>query len=649
MMQDNRWRFPASNHGLSKGISTGDSETFKESPFKSFAREILQNSIDAKENEDNPVVVVFKEFYMKTQDIPGYYELKAQIKRCIEYWSSKQEYVKEYEKILSALENKEIKCLRVSDFNTTGCIGVESSSIEDNNFFALTKGSGVSEKSNNVAGGSKGIGKNASFLMSTIKTVFYSTHTLRKLTGEYCNNYGFMGVCDLISGYLDENKADYTQGTGFYSRDEFNNPLMICESLDNSYAERKNKSGTDIFIIGFNDFGDKERFKEAISRILDSFMVSIYNNQLIVYINDLAINKDNLKTIINDSNLFESKEQNEFNAQLDILNGGDKVKVYHIDTEWGDCVLYLLTYDKEHEHLATHKCSMVRYPYMKIKDQKLADTFPISGLCIIKNNDLGKMLRSIENPQHINWEPKRIQNIDERREIESVLKKIKEDIIANVRNALNIEDLDSIDPYGAGDFLPDISASIDGTSKIQDKIKGDNVYLSKLKENIFVDNNPREENEHGDSLQPDIGNIDTDEAGNVVHPSGENDITGVNRHPGEAESKEKDGDNVVFKRQKLSGVRFKVISLNKNKGILKIVFISPIDFDNCYLRLHLLDDVNNKKNVEILTLKCNGEDIKSDDKYEFGPFKIVRNKKIVLTISVNEKGYFGSEVSVICK
>lgn len=43
-----KWRFPASGHGERKGISSGDIEAFKKHPFRAFAREILQNSIDAR-------------------------------------------------------------------------------------------------------------------------------------------------------------------------------------------------------------------------------------------------------------------------------------------------------------------------------------------------------------------------------------------------------------------------------------------------------------------------------------------------------------------------------------------------------------------------------------------------------------------------
>ena len=75
-MSDNKWRFPASNHGERKGISSGDTEAFKKSPFQAFAREVLQNSIDARATNEEPTVVEFKEFSINTSDLPGMLQLK---------------------------------------------------------------------------------------------------------------------------------------------------------------------------------------------------------------------------------------------------------------------------------------------------------------------------------------------------------------------------------------------------------------------------------------------------------------------------------------------------------------------------------------------------------------------------------------------
>ena len=88
-MTNIKWRFPASNHGERKGISSGDTEAFKKSPFQAFAREVLQNSIDARASDEEPTIVEFMEFDINTIDIPGIDELKDSIRRCVEFWKHK--------------------------------------------------------------------------------------------------------------------------------------------------------------------------------------------------------------------------------------------------------------------------------------------------------------------------------------------------------------------------------------------------------------------------------------------------------------------------------------------------------------------------------------------------------------------------------
>ena len=171
-----KWRFPAANHGEKKGISSGDAEAFRKFPYQAFAREILQNSIDARYSDEEPTRVEFSSFEIKKEDIPGFADLEAQVRRCREYFNYKSDYVEVYDKILSAFDKEKIKCLRVSDYNTTGLVGVDSSSLEGNKFNALAKGTGLSEKNSSVSGGSKGVGKNAAFLMSNDVYPLSRTH-----------------------------------------------------------------------------------------------------------------------------------------------------------------------------------------------------------------------------------------------------------------------------------------------------------------------------------------------------------------------------------------------------------------------------------------------------------------------------------------
>lgn len=647
---DDKWRFPAANYGDRKGISTGDSEAFKKAPYSAFAREILQNSIDAQVSDEEPVKVVFSQFDLKTKDILGIDDLKIALRRCKEFWSFKDDYIKEYDKIEAALNEKSLVCLRVSDFNTTGLIGVESNEKAKNHFLALTRGTGVSEKSGEVAGGSKGMGKNAAFLMSKIRTVFYSTRTNMNIDETPGTNIGSVGVADFISGYVADDvtnpNRDYTQGKGFFSSDNFNSAINKTLDLDPAHTTRSTTDGTDIYIIGFRDSANWE--KEVINSILDSFMAAIVRGQLEIEFNDIAINKDTIQSIVY-SDIVTPGNKSNIISQYRLLTDGDNVKVYDIETDYGTCALYILPYGKDEEELATHKCVMVRHPLMKIKEESLGASFRVSAMCMIGDDKLGKMLRLIENPQHIDWEPKRI--VDDpalKKELDGVLKTIKAQINEKVIECLQLGDTNPLDPYGAGDFLPDEDLGESHSEDEGDDRPVETTTVTPPKEVKISPKNANQDDENGTGLQPDVGDVDDDNPGKVEHPTGDNDGQGEDPHGGEETGTRTPGDNIIMVRSKLSGVKYNIISTDKANGKIKVIFKSPITLPECYLNVGMLDDSNNPEKVDIISMKCNGSDISCGNPYEYGPFSITQNEKVVLEVTTNVKGYFGATVKVVC-
>lgn len=649
---NNKWRFPASNFGKTKGISTGDSETFKKSPFNAFAREVLQNSIDARFSDEEPTIVEFCTFDLMTNKIPGCEDLKAAIKRCIAYWETKTDYTDKYNSMLKVLEQDKIKCLRVSDYNTTGLVGVNSKEQAHNKFLALTKGTGISEKTDAMAGGSKGVGKNTIFLMSSIQTAFYVTHARTDILGNSGSFCGTIGVANYVSGYIDDNvksNGDYTQGEGYFSCDDYNSPLPEVLLLDPSQSRKRvDEPGTDIYILGFLDDDNWEN--DVINSILDSFMATIVRGELVVNLNNIIkISKDTVGELVYTSYIYKNQRANII-SQYRLLTDREHVHVYDVDTDYGSCQLYILPYEKNEEDLATHKCSMIRHPLMKIKDESLGASFRVSAMCIISEGVLGQELRNIENPQHLDWETRRITDKHKRKEIDNILKNIREQIGYYVIECLQLGDNTPLDPNGAGDFIPDTDVGDSNAQSNGNRTPTERICVSNQKQNITVRASKQYENTDATGLEPDIGDIDKLFDGDVHFPNGHNNGNYGKNHPGSESGNFKNGEeNIIFRRLKLSGVKYRVISTDKNEGRLRIIFTSPIDYNNCYLKIAILDDANKAYGIDILTLKCNGHNVESQDRREYGPFQIRRNEKIVLDVQTLAKGYFGSEVKVICK
>ena len=171
-MSEQMWRFPDNNYTNENGLDTSDMEMFKKDPVSSLAREICQNSIDAAYGE-KPVRVEFSLFQIPRESVPGIDALTEQIEACYEYKKDSPKEGPALRELKKSINKDQITCLRVSDFHTTGVVGAKTNE-RGTPFYNLTKGSGVSDKGGS-SGGSKGIGKFASFVVSTTNTVFYST------------------------------------------------------------------------------------------------------------------------------------------------------------------------------------------------------------------------------------------------------------------------------------------------------------------------------------------------------------------------------------------------------------------------------------------------------------------------------------------
>ena len=645
MNKEMNWRFPASNHGDRKGISTGDDEAFKKNPYKSFAREIIQNSIDVPLNDDDPVCVEIKEFDINVSDIPGIESYKKALDNIIDFWQHKKEYVDEYKKIQSMLTQNTIPCLRISDYNTTGLTGIYSNEQKDNKWLALTQGAGVSEKSGEVSGGSKGIGKNAAFELSSLKMVIYSTMTTE-------NEKGTMGVAKLISGYVDNDtseRRDHTQGTGYYANDEYNTPISDLADFDKSIPLRTS-SGTDIYIIGFDKNESFE--KETVNSVLDSFMAAIIRKDLNVKINGIEITHETVKDLVYSDIIFENNKAN-IVSQYTLLSGDDEIKVFDIETEYGTPKLFVWVVPKEKEEYATHECVMIRYPLMKIKTFPLNKSFNVSAMCVIENDKLGAQLLKIENPQHIDWETGRIKDKSLRTSIVKTIKDIRTQITNIVTDCLKLDDDEPLDPYGAGEYLPeDLGGDVGSNAekkeseKVTEKITVGNRKEIKFQQRKTI----HDAGEPQNGLVPDITSADDDnEDGDVYHPTGTNNKHGGDSHPGDTTSSSKEGDSVMFRRSVIYGAKYKWMAINKTEGHYKIRFVSPGDYDNCYLCISLVDDSNSRSEVNISKLSKNGNEVNGYDPKEYGPFSINANEKIDLDVYVDEKETFSSEVKIVCK
>ena len=627
-----KWIFPGNNYGTENGLDTTDMETFKKDPIASLSRESCQNSIDAR-NSEKPVKIEFKSFKLKASNIPGIEDIKDNIKKCLSY-QEKRNNTRDYQQLqamLSSVERDEICVLRVSDFNTLGLQG--AASRDDTPFYLLTHGNGKSDKVG-TAGGSKGIGKFASFVVSDFNTVFYNT---KNVDGEEAH----LGICKLCSAPID-GSDERTQGVGYYTDDNKKlMPIMRQIKLDPSFE--RTEPGTDVFIIGFKEEESWER--EVISKILDSFMLAIYKGELIVEVNNTILNSECLGDEVNRKDSQFSWNPYCYNYKIRSLyylisNPSVQKTAIEID-DYGEIQVYVKNFSTTPE-LATNKCQVIRYPYMAIQDFDITSYAPCAAVCVIPDNTLNKLFRSIENPQHTEWYFKSIQDDEERKKMRNLYKTLKEKVKDYVDEVIKASSDSEVDMEGAGDYLPSIeegpengdeTTTNEGTPKVVRQTR------RKIKDTIGFT-----QNEGAESLAPETGDYTEDgEETTMPQHSGDEGGTGALHNDDNDGGIDGEGDNETFTKVALSGMRYVFFKPKKNSGNCVISFNSKYSQDECTLELFYLDDSGKSYKVEILSGTVNGVPCEVEDGKIIN-LNIKNREKYKIELDTNLVEFYSCEV-----
>ncbi|MFA9503783.1 hypothetical protein ACERIM_13535 [Natrinema sp. H-ect1] len=143
--------------------------------LKTFVREVLQNSNDARLDNDQPARVTFK-----LESLQGDEAIEYLRTLDIETWSEHANLATETESgkhIAEAIkrikDDEKIRILTIEDENTEGLLGEENA--DESNFTALVRDVLFSSKSGDTAGGSYGLGKAVLWLYSGLSLVMFNS------------------------------------------------------------------------------------------------------------------------------------------------------------------------------------------------------------------------------------------------------------------------------------------------------------------------------------------------------------------------------------------------------------------------------------------------------------------------------------------
>ncbi|RRD39188.1 hypothetical protein EII29_08065 [Leptotrichia sp. OH3620_COT-345] len=578
------WNFPESNYSQRFGISEAGIETFRGSLFGSLAKEICQNSLDARLNFSEPVIVEFSKFEIKIQNIPGYLILNDALNKCLNS-SSDKKAKKFFKNACKKMETQKIGILRASDFNTTGLKGAKESNISINPWQSLIKSSGISDKTS-TSGGSYGIGKSAPFACSEIRTIFYTTFDTENILAT-------QGVSRLISFPASDDKL--TQGIGYYGETKKNTPIFKELNLDNSF-KRKGQTGTDLYIIGFLE---REKWKEElISAVLENFLIAIYNKNLIVKVNDTLISKETLKETIENLKIGEKKKNLTINDYYKVLTATSEINSGKNAFFLGDTFKNLDDFELKilYEDL-NRKVLISRSNGMKIFDlDRFPSSLQFSAIFTLTGEKLNGYFREMESPQHDSWQPDR--HSDENAKV--MLKELKQLIRSKIVELGKNTVADQMDADGIGDFLPDDlvflekkkeDEKIDKVSDKTKKIELQSVDAPPKKRNDKVPPKSREEFNDASST----GNFPdgTPETGDI--PFGINKTEENNLEKEFSIIKDENGFLKVKKISIVSDANIRLILMNKKLRKYKLVILPKKNIPDACVRISLSGEQTNLK------------------------------------------------------
>jgi len=376
-----KWTFAKGNGGRDTGFHDAGVETFQGNFDRYLARELIQNSLDAKADPTGgkAIEVRFEILTLDQSDVPDLVGLRKHLTACSQYWSHDPRAKKFFGEAAALAGEAKIQALRIGDFNTSGVTGKDDE--RDGMWYNLIRCAGASSKMG-VEGGSFGIGKNAPFAASDLRTVLYSTYNTEA-------EHVFQGVAMLASH---EMKGSVLQPIGYLGGTAGASVRKKAEIPDRF---RRTKKGTDVIILGFPFSPNWD--DDLVHSVLENFWPAIEFEDLVVKIGAQIVNKSTLNGL-----LQKFGKNEDFTAHLyytAYTSGSHKfslslprLKEVSLHIQTGDVNL-------------PKRVAMVRKTGMVIFSKMFRSLTPFCGVLVCKSDEGNRRLRDMEPPRHDVWDP----------------------------------------------------------------------------------------------------------------------------------------------------------------------------------------------------------------------------------------------------
>ena len=436
-MSEITWEFPFNGGGASDGHNNGALDTFAGQRLSSMVREVIQNSLDAKPVESNnePVKVSFSLHNIDASEFDGFKGLAEHARACEataeeQQLSEVQAYYATATETL--LKKRKIPVLVISDSNTTGLTGPLDK--QRGAWFALTKGTGITQKESSSSLGSFGHGSKAPFLMAGIRTLFYYT----KIRGSEGPQVRFQGKSIWLS-HEHPVAGHTTQGTGFYGYKDGLLPLIDASVPKWATDLREHDSddfGTSI-IIPYTTFRD-DLFPETRITVVANFFYAIKEGQLEVVVDGEKIDSSNIHEQFYACKAMLEDEQDEID--VDHIEGCFKsihtlINPTHYDRQeiphFGRIDWYLRLDDSiDYKNVAISRESGMLITRRPARLLRFGGFKPFDMFVFVNPGKGSEHLKRLENPEHNNFEFDRIRGATDEADVKKSYNKLVQKVKA---------------------------------------------------------------------------------------------------------------------------------------------------------------------------------------------------------------------------
>lgn len=327
------WTFPGNNDVGREGFNASGIAIFAGGLVQSFVREVIQNSLDARDADKEPVKIDFSLVSGSKGSFPEILELYPHIKAAQaaekNIKASTEEGLTFYKRAVKSLESESpIRVLAIHDHNTVGLDGetVDTGNEEIGGWLGLVKGSGITKKSDADSLGSFGQGAKAPFAISGLRTLFYFTRTSHNgQIVDRCQGKSILQTMTLPTGEL-------SMATGYFGVKEKLQPLVGSAIPDWVLAERLRVTegkGTSIFIADpYLPEGEDELWFEIKVSVIANFYYAILRGNLEVTIGDgTKLSAEHLDSVFEALDLLNSVTPKDFSEE--ICEGIESVQTIH--------------------------------------------------------------------------------------------------------------------------------------------------------------------------------------------------------------------------------------------------------------------------------------------------------------------------------